>query len=132
MNPAFSREQRPPPVWELTGARAEAELAGKGGEEAAGGEGAAADEGDGPADANSPTSAAQTATKRTSARAPPQKYVFSVRLKRDPTLHTGSPIALGSLAPVEVTSPTPYQTCVWVVSRGKDYRAQPSTNARLI
>ena len=86
MTLAFSRMQRPPPAWELKGARAEGELAGRGGEEAAGGEGAAADKGDGPAAEGGPTSAAQTATIRASARY--STHALFVWLKRDPTLHT--------------------------------------------
>ena len=65
INPAFSRERRPPLVWKLAGPKAEAEMAGKGGEGAAGGE-AAADEGDRAA-ASGPTSAAQTTTLRQNA-----------------------------------------------------------------
>ena len=130
MTLAFSRMQRPPPAWELKGARAEGELAGRGGEEAAGGEGAAADEGDWPADASGPTPAAQTATIRASARPPTKKHAFFVWLKRDQTLHTGFKHALGLPAPVKVTSPPHYQPFVWVVSR-KRHLAQPSTNVRL-
>ena len=103
MTPAFSREPRPLPAWELKGAKAEGELAGRGGEEAAGGEGAAADEGHWPEGASGPTPAAQTAATQASARPPSKEHALFVWLKRGQTLHTGYMHALGLTVPPKVT-----------------------------